>query len=116
MEEIYRSLLDSVPYPIVFVNLDHEIIYINKRADDVFHKEDKYPNIVGQSIFHCHNDRSKEMILEAVERFRNGGGEEYLTITKRNERTYVTPVRNENGELLGYYERHELNEAWKATS
>ncbi len=115
MEEIYKSILESIPYPVVFVNLDHEIIYINKRADEVLHKEDKYPNIVGQSIFHCHNDKSKEMILEIVERFRNGGGEEYLTISERNERTYVTPVRNENGGLLGYYERYELNEEWKAT-
>jgi len=115
MEGIFRSIIESIPYPVVFVNLDHEIIYVNKRADEVLHKEGKYPNIVGQSIFHCHNDESKEMILEIVERFRNGGGEEYATISDRNERTYVTPVRNENGELLGYYERYELNEEWKAT-
>jgi len=70
VEELYRSILESIPYPIVFVNLDHEIVYINKRADEVLHKEGMYPNIVGQSIFHCHNDQSKEMILEIVERFR----------------------------------------------
>ena len=60
MEEIYKSILESIPYPIVFVNLYHEVIYINKRADEIYHKERKYPNIVGQSIFHCHNDDSPE--------------------------------------------------------
>jgi len=114
MKTIYKGILESIPYPIVFVNLDHEIVYINKRASEVYHNEHKYPNIMGQSIFHCHNEKSRTIILEIVERFKNGGGEEYLLTNKRNERNFVTPVRNENGELLGYYERFESNEEWKA--
>ena len=113
MERIYKAILESIPYPIVFVNPDHEIVYINKRADEVYHRERNYPNIVGQSIFHCHNGKSREKILGMVDRFKKGGGEEFLSVTKNNERIFVTPVRNEENEFLGYYERYEMNEEWK---
>ena len=115
MEAVYKGILESIPYPIVFVNPDHDIIYINKKADQVYHKEYEYPNIVGRSIFHCHNEKSKQIILEIVERFKDGGGEEFLIINEKNERIFLTPVRNETNEFIGYYERYELNEKWEAT-
>ncbi len=109
MEAVFKGLLETIPHPIVFVNPDHQIIYINKQADELYHKELKRPNILGQPIFHCHNEKSKQKILAIVERFKNGGGEEYLKTNKRNEKIYVTPVRNDNNEFLGYYERFEPN-------
>ena len=108
MEEIFKGILESMPYPIVFVNPEHKIIYINKRADEVYHQDNRRPHILGRSIFDCHKEEdSRQKIIELVERFLDGGGEEFLTTNKRNEKIFVTPVRNRNGEFLGYYERFE---------
>jgi DUF438 domain-containing protein len=111
MIEIYKAILDSTPHKIVFVNTEHIIVYMNKVAVD-FLKKRKLPNLIGKSIFDCHNVKSNKKIIEVFERFQNGGEEEFLSITKDNERKYITPVRSKSGELLGYYERDELNEKW----
>ena len=31
-------------------------------------------------------------------------------VTSRNQRVYMTPVRDESGALVGYFERYELNQ------
>ena len=45
----------------------------------------------------------------AVEKLKNHGNEIYLGVSVRNERKYINPVRNEKGELIGYFERFEMN-------
>ena len=48
-------------------------------------------------------------IEAAVEKLRHHGNEIYLGVTPDTQRYYINPVRNEEGELLGYFERFELN-------
>ncbi len=43
-------------------------------------------------------------------RLEQHGGEESLTVTTRNLRVYMTPVRDDGGALVGYFERYELNQ------
>ena len=49
------------------------------------------------------------MLIAAVEKLRNHGNEIYLGVSVYNERKYINPVRNEKGELIGYFERFERN-------
>ncbi|MBL7224921.1 MAG: hypothetical protein ISS59_02195 [Desulfobacteraceae bacterium] len=56
-----------------------------------------------------HGESSRKNIQEVMERFKNSGQEEFLRVNVRNERTYMAPVRDNNGNLLGYFERFELN-------
>ena len=56
-----------------------------------------------------HQELSRERIEAAVEKLRHHGNEIYLGVTPDNQRYYINPVRNEEGELLGYFERFELN-------
>lgn len=49
------------------------------------------------------------MILAAVEKLKNHGNEIYLGVSVDNERKYINPVRDENGTLIGYFERFERN-------
>ena len=44
-----------------------------------------------------------------MEKLKNHGNEIYLGVSVRNERKYINPVRNEKGELVGYFERFEMN-------
>jgi DUF438 domain-containing protein len=108
-ETTLRMILDALPFPIVFVDTDHTIRFVNKRAKFHYYEERGLKDLIGKSIFECHNEKSKEKILKIVERFKNHGRELLLTVTDKNERLYATPVRDEAGELIGYFQRFEGN-------
>ena len=104
-----KYILDAIPYPIVFVDLTHTIRFLNKYAEFEYQQVRGHKDLVGKSILAYHNDKSKEMILAAVERFKKHGGEEFSALSSHNQRIYMTPVRDEQGELVGYFERYEAN-------
>lgn len=108
-EEIMAYILDSVPYRIVFVDTDHIIRYMNREAQYHYHTVRGYDNLIGKSIFECHSGKSKEMLIAAVEKLKKHGNEIYLGVSVYNERKYINPVRDENGKLIGYFERFERN-------
>ena len=108
-EETFEAILDSIPYRIVFVDTDHIIRYLNKEARHHYYDVRGYDDLVGKSIFECHSEKSKEMLIAAVEKLRNHGNAIYLGVSVYNERKYINPVRNEKGELIGYFERFERN-------
>jgi PAS domain S-box-containing protein len=108
-EKMLAYILDAIPYPIVFVDCDHTIKYLNKAAEYHYYAERGYDQLIGKSIFECHNTRSQEKIREAVEKLKNHHREIFLGVAVNNQRIYINPVRNENGELIGYFERFELN-------
>ena len=108
-ETTLRLILDALPFPIVFVDTTHTIRLMNKRARFHYYEERGYRDLIGKSIFNCHNETSKERILKIVETLKNHGREVFLTVTGKNERLYVTPVRDDAGELIGYFERFEGN-------
>ena len=108
-ETTLRLILDALPFPIVFVDTTHTIRLMNKRARFHYYEERGYRDLIGKSIFNCHNETSKERILKIVETLKNHGREVFLTVSGKNERLYVTPVRDDAGELIGYFERFEGN-------
>lgn len=108
-EQIMEYILDSLPYRVVFADADHIIRYMNKEARYHYYHVRGYGELIGHSIFECHNERSKEALVAAVEKLKKHGNEIYLGVSVRNERKYINPVRNEKGELVGYFERFELN-------
>ncbi len=108
-EATLRCILDALPFPIVFVDTGHTIRLMNKRARFHYYEERGYRDLIGKSVFECHNEKSKERILAIVEKLKNHGREMLLMVTDKNERLYVTPVRNPEGDLIGYFERFEGN-------
>ena len=108
-EEMFEAILDSIPYRIVFVDTDHIIRFLNKEARHHYYDVRGYGELVGKSIFECHSEKSREMLIAAVEKLRNHGNEIYLGVSVYNERKYINPVRNEKGELIGYFVRFERN-------
>ncbi len=108
-EQIANYILDSLPYPVVFVDSTHIIRYMNSTAQYHYYSERGYRDLLGKSIFCCHNENSKEKILAAFEKLKNHGNEVFIGLSVRNQRIYMNPVRDESGELLGYFERFELN-------
>ena len=49
--EIYKSILNSYPYPIVFVDNDFIIRYMNQNAQYHYYNERGYKYLIGHSLF-----------------------------------------------------------------
>ncbi len=99
------ALLDSIKDPILFVDNGHTIRYMNKAAEKHY-KEGR--RLLGQSIMDCHNKESCKMMYEIYAKMQAGLDEEKITDDEK-QRIFMRAVRDENGILLGYYERYE----WK---
>ena len=64
---IESYILDAIPYPIVFVDTDHIIRYLNKEARHRYYEVRGYDNLIGKSLFLCHGEKSRDAIIGAVE-------------------------------------------------
>ena len=108
--EMLKGILNSYPYPIVFVDNDYIIRYMNKNAQYHYYEERGYKNLIGKSLFDCHSsEKSIERIKKGYEGIKRNGKEEFVCVTSRNQRVYMQGVRNEKGEWIGFIERFELN-------
>ena len=108
-EKMFEAILDSIPYKIVYVDTDFIIRFMNKTAKHHYYGMRGYRDLEGKSIFDCHNPTSVTRIREAVEKLKDHKNQIYLGVTPGNERFYINPVRDENGELIGFFERFEMN-------
>ncbi len=108
-DEFLEHILGSFPYPIVYVDLSHTMRYLNKPAEFHYCQLRGCKDLVDRPLFDCHNPKSKEQILAAVESFKNHSGEKFLGVSSDKLRIYMTPVRDEAGKLIGYFERYEGN-------
>lgn len=105
--KILKGILDSYPYHIVFVDNEFVIRFMNKKAKE--HYEKKGKNLIGKSIFDCHNEKSTQKIKEYYEEIKSTGKDVFVFVNSKNQRVYMQGVRNEKGEWIGFIERFELN-------
>ncbi len=103
----YEAILDSLDSPIVFVDNDHTIRYLNKAAKVRYYEKRGYSDLIDKSLFDCHNPASKEDIKRIHNRLLTGETAIFLMVNKDQERITVVGVRSAAGQLLGYYERFE---------
>lgn len=106
---ITSLIVESWPYPILFAEPDHIIRYLNRQACHYYYTERGFHDLIGKSLLDLHNGPAREGITTAVEKLKNHGSELFLRVNTKNQRMYLSPARDENGELLGYFTRYELN-------
>ena len=107
-QDTYQAILDSVKNPIVFVDNDHIVRYLNRSAKVRYYEKRGYLDLIGKSLLDCHNSTSANQITEAHERLRKGEDEVYLEPDKNQEKvTVIVGVRDVDDILLGYYARSE---------
>lgn len=98
--------------PIVMCNLDHEIIYMNPVAEKRYAKSGG-ADLVGKSLLACHGEKSGKRIEEVVDWFR-AKKENHRIYTfyneKENKDVYMVALRDGQGTLIGYYEKHEYRD------
>ena len=109
-ETIMKGILDSYPYPILFVDDTFTIRFMNRYAQYHYYQERGYGPLIGKSIFDCHDTQAaKERIRSAFEKMKSDGKEIFIKVNSRNQRLYMQPVRDDTGRLIGFFERFELN-------
>lgn len=108
--EIMEGILNSYPYPIVFVDKDFVIRYMNQCAQYHYYQERGYKDLIGKSIFECHDsEMAKEKIKKGFESICRNGKPIFVGVNIKNLRIYMQGVKNQAGEWIGFFERFELN-------
>lgn len=110
--KFFKSIVDQDRCAVVICNLQHVIIYMNPAAKDRYRKSGG-AELVGKSLLDCHNKKSGEMIEKVIAWFLESR-EHNVVYTFRNEKenkdVYMVALRDEVGELIGYYEKHEYRD------
>ncbi len=108
-KEILQGILDAYPYEVVFVDRTHTVRWMNRTAQKRYGQR----VIIGSSLFNCHNESTKPKIEEFLRRADAGEEEMFETYNRKTgEREFFVPVRNPEGMVIGYFERHEV--PWSA--
>ena len=109
LNEIYKSVREADRAAVVICDLEHTIIYMNPVAIERYAKWGG-KDLMGKSLLNCHNEKSREMIQKVVEWFK-ASKDNNIVYTffnqKENKDVYMVALRNEEGDLIGYYEKHE---------
>ena len=109
INEVYKSVLEADKAAVVICDPSHMIIYMNPAAISRYGKWGG-KNLIGKSLLDCHNDKSREMIAKVLDWFRKSRDNNIVYTSyneKENKDVYMVALRNESGELIAYYEKHE---------
>ena len=97
------SLLNSVKDPILFADTNHIVQYMNKAGIEYYEEGE---DLLKSNLLKCHNEESQKMMIEILAEMQNGLNEKLITDNEKH-RIFMRSVRDNNGKLLGYFERYE---------
>jgi DUF438 domain-containing protein len=100
-ETLMAAILDSLKDPLLFVDTDHIIRYMNKAAIPRYEEGEA---LLGRSLLDCHNERSQQIIVETLAALQ-AGEEEGLISENEERRIYMRAVRDPDSRVWGYYYR-----------
>jgi len=103
-EDLLEAFIESLGQPFVFVDAGHTIRYVSRTAES--HYGMAKSELLGKSIFDCHNPESCRVIREVFAALEQGEEERQITDNERH-RIWMRAVRGSDGRLLGYFERYE---------
>lgn len=110
MNEYFKSIIDQDKAAVVICDLEHIIIYMNPAAVVNYSKWGG-DALVGKSLLDCHNEHSVEKIKKVVGWFaksENNNQVHTFFNEKQKKDVYMVALRDEEKNLIGYYEKHEF--------
>lgn len=113
LSKYFQSIVEQDECAVVICNLDHKIIYMNPAAASRYAKSGG-AQLVGKSLLNCHNKKSKETIERVLSWFKESREHNRIYTfhnKKENKDVYIIALRDEDGTLIGYYEKHEYRNA-----
>lgn len=108
----FKSVLEEDRCAVVLCDTEHRIVYMNPAACARYQKWGGKA-LLGRSLLDCHNAASRERIAAVlaffaaspannrVHTFYNGA---------ENKDVYMIALRDGDGALIGYYEKHEYRD------
>lgn len=111
-----KSVVDMDRASVVICSLDHKIIYMNPAAIKRYEKRGG-KELIGRSLKDCHNKHSTEIIEKVVTWFGQSIENNMIYTyynAKENKDVYMVALRDDNGTLIGYYEKHEYRDRERA--
>lgn len=109
LSSYFKSIIDQDRSAVVICDLQHTIIYMNPAATARYSKSGG-AQLISKSLLDCHNAKSGEIINQVIAWFEKSKDNNIL-YTYRNEKenkdVYMVALREDNGALIGYYEKHE---------
>ena len=112
MEQLFRSVLEQHRSAIVICDINHVIDYMNRTAIERYAKRGG-EKLIGRSLLDCHNKHSNEMIEKVVSWFKEDKSNNMIYTyhnPKENKDVYMVALRDNEGNLIGYYEKHEYRD------
>ena len=109
LSQYFKSIIDTDSTAIVICDTEHKIIYMNPAACKSYCKSGGHL-LIGKSLLECHNAKSGELINQVIDWFkadkRNNRVHTFFN-ENQNKDVYMVALRDDNGALIGYYEKHE---------
>ena len=105
LNRLLKSVLDQDTAPVVVCNMDDIIVYMNSSAIKRYHKD-----LTGKSIKDCHPQKANEQIDKVVGWFKESKDNNIIYTYRNDEENkdvYMVALRDDDGTLIGYYEKHE---------
>ena len=102
-KSFYQSLLNSIKDPILVADINHIVQYINKAAIAHYSEGDK---LLKTNLLKCHNEVSQKIMIDILAEMQNGLEEKLITDNEKY-RIFMRAVRDNRGNLIGYFERYE---------
>lgn len=112
LSKYFKSIVDQDQCAVVICSMEHEILYMNPAARMRYAKRGG-EGLVGKSLLDCHNPQSVEMIKKVVSWFAESAEHNRIYTfhnEKENKDVYMVALRDEDGSLIGYYEKHEYRD------
>ncbi|MDE6470655.1 MAG: PAS domain-containing protein [Eubacterium sp.] len=113
LSSYFKSIIDQDRSAVVICDLQHTIIYMNPAAIARY-SQSGGAQLVGKSLLDCHNAKSGELINQVISWFEKSK-DNNIIYTFRNEKenkdVYMVALRDDDGALIGYYEKHEYRSA-----
>lgn len=107
---ILKGMIENADKPIVICDLDYRIIYLNKMAKAMYQKDDSKP-LLGTMLRRYFNEEDKSKLVMTIEWFKESVNNNKVFAfydEARNTDVYIKAARNEDGELIGFYNYEEL--------
>lgn len=108
----FKSILDQDTAAVVVCNMEHKIIYMNP-ASCRHYARFGGESLFGKNLLDCHNPRSRELICKVLDWFRADMTHNRVHTfynSKENKDVYMIALRDQEGSLIGYYEKHEYRD------
>lgn len=105
LNKLFKSVLEADKAPVVICDMNSVVLYMNPASIARYRVD-----LTGKSIKLCHNMDSNAKIDKVLAWFAESREHNIVYTSRNNEENkdvYMVALRDDDGKLIGYYEKHE---------